>query len=149
MENVDENIKTMNKKLAKIKHIRRLNKKKMETLENYLKNIENNYKALKPLKIQSSLGGVKIPKIHKFFEENNYNNEFIKNINDVDLGDDYDDEDTYDQNKAEINYTKKKSGSDKNTFHIKDEYHNNYLKNKNKRNDENFLRTSSIRANSK
>ena len=70
-------------KEKKYKHICKLNKKKVKVFENYAKNIENNYKALKPLKIQSSLGGVKIPKIQKFFEnENNFD------IDNIDLGDD-------------------------------------------------------------
>ena len=52
----------------------------MNVFENYAKNIENNYKVLKPLKVQSSLGGVKVPKIQNFFMNGfNGNNKNLKN----------------------------------------------------------------------
>ena len=59
----------------------------MNVFENYAKNIENNYKVLKPLKVQSSLGGVKIPKIQNFFM-NGLNNKNENVFEDIDLGDD-------------------------------------------------------------
>ena len=59
----------------------------MNVFENYAKNIENNYKVLKPLKVQSSLGGVKIPKIQNFFM-NGFNNKNENAFEDIDLGDD-------------------------------------------------------------
>ena len=80
-QNVEENIKTMQKKVKKFKNKCKLNKKKMEAFENYAKNIENNYKVLKPLKIQSSLGGAKIPKILM----NGFKND--NQFDDIDLGD--------------------------------------------------------------
>jgi hypothetical protein len=80
-QNVEENIKTMQKKVKKFKNKCKLNKKKMEVFENYAKNIENNYKVLKPLKIQSSLGGAKIPKILM----NGFKND--NQFDDIDLGD--------------------------------------------------------------
>ena len=109
-QNIDENIKTMNKKVKKYKHICKLNKKKVKVFENYAKNIENNYKALKPLKIQSSLGGVKIPKIQKFFEnENNFD------IDNIDLGDDdsdnLDEDNDNDDNHNNIIYNETYSGN--------------------------------------
>ena len=58
----------------------------MNVFENYAKNIENNYKVLKPLKVQSSLGGVKIPKIQNFFM-NGLNNKNDNAFDDIDLGD--------------------------------------------------------------
>ena len=78
MQNMEENIKTMKKKIKKMKHICKLNKKKLKAFENHAKNMENNYKALKPLKIQSSLGGVKIPKIQNFFMNGSLRNKYLK-----------------------------------------------------------------------
>ena len=90
-QNVDENIKNMKKKVKKYKHMCKLNKKKVTVFENYAKNMENNYKALKPLKIQSSLSGVNIPKNQDFFRNGfNYTNINDDNFNDIDLGDDDD-----------------------------------------------------------
>ena len=90
-QNVDENIKNMKKKVKKYKHMCKLNKKKVTAFENYAKNMENNYKALKPLKIQSSLSGVNIPKNQDFFRNGfNYTNINDDNFNDIDLGDDDD-----------------------------------------------------------
>ena len=97
-QNVDENIKNMKKKIKKYKHMCKLNKKKMTAFENYAKNIESNYKALKPLKIQSSLSGVKIPKNQNFFMNSfNYNNINDDNFNDIDLGDDDDDIENFEE----------------------------------------------------
>ena len=86
-QNVDENIKSMKKRVNKYKYKCKLNKKKVNVFENYAKNIENNYKVLKPLKVQSSLGGVKIPKIQNFFM-NGFNNKNENAFEDIDLGDD-------------------------------------------------------------
>ena len=131
MENLDENIKAMKKKVKKMKHICKLNKKKLKAFENYAKNMENNYKALKPLKIQSSLGGVKIPKIQKFFENENDENCFVNGINDIDLGDEdtdpIDDEDMYDISKTETNAGTRISNSDKNNIIIKDKILDNFI----------------------
>ena len=97
-QNVDENIKNMMKKVKKYKHICKLNKKKMNAFENYAKNIENNYKALKPLKIQSSLSGVKIPKNQNFLRNGfNINNIDDNYFNDIDLGDDEDNNENYEE----------------------------------------------------
>ena len=86
-QNVDENIKNMKKRVNKYKYKCKLNKKKVNVFENYAKNIESNYKVLKPLKVQSSLGGVKIPKIQNFFM-NGFNNKNENAFEDIDLGDD-------------------------------------------------------------
>ena len=86
-QNVDENIKNMKKRVNKYKYKCKLNKKKVNVFENYAKNIESNYKILKPLKVQSSLGGVKIPKIQNFFM-NGFNNKNENAFEDIDLGDD-------------------------------------------------------------
>jgi len=131
-QNVDENIKNMKKKVKKYRHKCKLNKKKITVFENYAKNMENNYKALKPLKIQSSLGGVKIPKIQKFFVNGGgFNNNNI--LDDIDLGDD--DSDNLDEDETDINYNEtfncnKIFKSDKNNIFVNNNLHNKYLKTK-------------------
>ena len=131
MQNMDENIKTMKKKIKKLKHICKLNKKKLNAFENYAKNMENNYKALKPLKIQSSLGGVKIPKIQNFFKDGGDKNNFINGINDIDLGDDYidniEEDEIYDVSNTETNAGTRISISDKNNILINNKYVDNLL----------------------
>ena len=119
-QNVDENIKNMKKKVKKYKYKCKLNKKKMNVFENYAKNIENNYKVLKPLKVQSSLGGVKVPKIQNFFM-NGFIGNNKNNFDDIDLGDDDSDnleEDELDNNYCETFNSNKISISDKNNIDI-------------------------------
>ena len=127
MDNVDENIRTMKKKIKKIKHICKTNKKKVNAFEKYSKNMESNYKVLKPLKIQSSLGGAKIPKIQNFFHSGGGNHDMINEIDDIDLGDDDSDdlgeEDfEYNTNNTETNIKRKISISDKDNIHVKNKY---------------------------
>ena len=129
MDNLDENIRTMKKKINKIKHICKINKKKVNAFEKYAKNMESNYKALKPLKIQSSLGGAKIPKIQNFFHSGGDNHDMINEIDDIDLGDDDSDdlgeEDfEYNTNNTETNIKRKISISDKDNVHVKNKYSN-------------------------
>ncbi len=116
MQNVDENIRTMKKKIKKMKRACKLNKKKLTVFEKYSKNMENNYKALKPLKIQSSLNGVKIPKIQKFFEEGGNDNEIINEIDDNNLGDEFSDNLEDEEMRCDTNVTE---ASDKNNIEIK------------------------------
>ena len=120
-QNVDENIKNMKKKVKKYKYKCKLNKKKMNVFENYAKNIENNYKVLKPLKVQSSLGGVKVPKIQNFFM-NGFNGNNKNDFDDIDLGDDdsdnLEDEDLDNNNYCETFNSNKISISDKNNIQI-------------------------------
>jgi hypothetical protein len=128
-QNVEENIKTMQKKVKKFKNKCKLNKKKMEAFENYAKNIENNYKVLKPLKIQSSLGGAKIPKILM----NGFKND--NQFDDIDLGDN--DSDNLEEGESDtkndtFNFTKL---PDKN-------YIINHLDNKNFKQKDNDKKTS-------
>ena len=127
MDNVYENIRTMKKKIKKIKHICKTNKKKVNAFEKYAKNMESNYKVLKPLKIQSSLGGAKIPKIQNFFHSGGGNHDMINEIDDIDLGDDDSDdlgeEDfEYNTNNTETNIKRKISISDKDNIHVKNKY---------------------------
>ena len=162
MQNLDENIKTMKKKIKKLRHTCKINKKKLDVFEKHAKNMENNYKTLKPLKIQSSLNGVKIPKIQKFLDEDDgrEDNGIINELDDIDLGDedsDHLEEDMiYDMNNTEVNNEKKISISDKNNILIKNEYNNdNHLVNKQMNNKQkkskkiNHYNKSSNRANSK
>ena len=158
MQNLEENIKTMKKKIKKLRHICKINKKKLEVFEKYAKNIEENYKALKPLKVQSSLAGVKIPKIQKFFEEGDKNG----NINDLE-GIDFEDEDSdileneefHDVNNTEANTRKGFYFNDKNNLFIKSNYfdkiNNNdiHLEHKGTLKKRNHYNNNSIRANSK
>ena len=129
MDNLDENIRTMKKKIKKIKHICKTNKKKLNAFENYAKNMESNYKVLKPLKFQSSLGGAKIPKIQNFFHSGGGNHDMINEIDDIDLGDndsdDLGDEDIeYNTNNTETNIKRKISISDKDNVRVKNKYSN-------------------------
>ena len=156
MQNLDENIKNMKKKIKKLKHTCKVNKKKLIAFENYAKNMENNYKALKPLKIQSSLNGFKIPKLQKFYKESDDNSDIINGIDDIDLGDDYsdniDDEDSHDISNTEANTGKSISNSDKNNIHVNNRYMGNLINKKIKKK-ESITKLSkssaSARANSK
>ena len=136
MQNLDENIKTMKKKIKKLRHTCKINKKKLYVFEKHSKNMKNNYKALKPLKIQSSLNGVKISKIQNFLDEydSGRENGIINEIDDIDLGDedsDHLEEDMiYDMNNTEVNNEKKISISDKNNILIKNSYNDNHIVNK-------------------
>ena len=126
-DNLDENIRTMKKKIKKIKHICKTNRKKVKAFENYSKNMESDYKVLKQLKIQSSLGGAKIPKIQNFFHNGGGNHDMINEIDDIDLGDDDSDdlgeEDfEYNTNNTETNIKRKVSISDKDNIHAKNKY---------------------------
>ena len=161
MQNLDENIKTMKKKIKKLRHICKINKKKVMAFENYAKNMENNYKALKPLKIQSSLGGAKIPKIQNFYQ-NDYKSGNLNDIDDIDLGEEdsdiLEDDDIHDISNTETNAGTKISMSDKNNIFIKNNYleniiyknNNNNVKNKeNGKKRNSHCTKASIRANSK
>ena len=118
--------------------------------------MENNYKALKPLKVQSSLSGVKIPIIQKFYKEGFDKTNIINGIDDIDWGDDYsdniDDEDSHDISNTEANTGKSISNSDKNNIHVNNRYMCNLINKKIKKK-ESITKLSkscaSARANSK
>ena len=161
MQNLDENIKTMKKKIRKLRHICKINKKKVMAFENYAKNMENNYKALKPLKIHSSLGGAKIPKIQNFYQ-NGLNNGNLNDIDDINFGDEDSDiladDDIHDISNTETNAGTKISISDKNNLFIKNNYLENFIYKNNSNNvnnkengkkKNNHCTKASIRANSK
>ena len=120
-QNVDENIKNMKKKVKKYKYKCKLNKKKMHVFENYAKNIENHYKELKHLKVQSSLGGVKIPKIQNFFIKG-FNDKNNNAFDDIDLSNDdsdnLEDDELDNNNYNETFNSNKMTFSDKNNIQI-------------------------------
>ena len=65
--NPDENIKILKKKLKIIKRRCGLNQKKLETLQNFVKECENDYNRLKQMKVQMSVKDKKIIFMKKDF----------------------------------------------------------------------------------
>jgi len=101
MQNMDENIKLMKKKLKIIKRRCKINEEKCETIQNYTKECEENYKSLKNLKIQMSMQQEKVSFMKKEFftqhtkdvideeDELNYQKEMDDYLNDPELNDPY------------------------------------------------------------
>ena len=101
MQNVDENIKMMKKKLKIIKRRCKINEEKYESIKNYTKECEENYKYLKNLKIQMSMKQEKVNFMKKEFfiqhtkdvideqDELNYQKELDDYLNDPELNDPY------------------------------------------------------------
>ena len=101
MQNMDENIKMMKKKLKIIKRRCKINEEKCETIQNYTKECEENYKSLKNLKIQMSMQQEKVSFMKKEFftqhtkdvideeDELNYQKEMDDYLNDPELNDPY------------------------------------------------------------
>ena len=101
MQNLDENIKMMKKKLKIIKRRCKINEEKCETIQNYTKECEENYKSLKNLKIQMSMQQEKVSFMKKEFftqhtkdvideeDELNYQKEMDDYLNDPELNDPY------------------------------------------------------------
>ena len=97
--NPDENIKILKKKLKIIKRRCILNQKKLETLQNFVKECENDYNTLKSMKVQMSVKDKKIIFMKKDFfindkideeeDEYNYQKELDEYLNDPDLNDPY------------------------------------------------------------
>ena len=97
--NPDENIKILKKKLKIIKRRCGLNQKKLETLQNFVKECENDYNRLKQMKVQMSVKDKKIIFMKKDFfindkideeeDEYNYQKELDEYLNDPDLNDPY------------------------------------------------------------
>ena len=100
MQNIDENIKMMKKKLKIIKRRCKINEKKLETIQNFAKECENDYNRLKSIKVQMSMKE-KVDFMKKEFynqytkdvideeDELNYQKEIDDYINDPDLNDPY------------------------------------------------------------
>ena len=105
--NIDENIRLMKKRIKRLKKRIKINKEKLEVLIDFDKKVQEKYKVLKPLKVQSSLKDYNISFMKREFfnfrnkkndiiaevDEKNYENEEKKN-EDSDDGDvdDYSDE---------------------------------------------------------
>ena len=101
MQNMDENLKMMKKKLKIIKRRCKINEEKCETIQNYTKECEENYKSLKNLKIQMSMKQEKVSFMKKEFftqhtkdvideeDELNYQKEMDDYLNDPELNDPY------------------------------------------------------------
>jgi hypothetical protein len=101
MQNMDENIKLMKKKLKIIKRRCKKNEEKCEIIQNYTKECEENYKSLKNLKIQMSMQQEKVSFMKKEFftqhtkdvideeDELNYQKEMDDYLNDPELNDPY------------------------------------------------------------
>ena len=100
MQNIDENIKMMKKKLKIIKRRCKINEKKYETIQNFAKECENDYNRLKSIKVQMSMKE-KVDFMKKEFynqytkdvideeDELNYQKEIDDYMNDPDLNDPY------------------------------------------------------------
>jgi hypothetical protein len=100
MQNVDENIKMMKKKIKIIKRRCKINEKKYETIQNFAKECENDYNRLKAIKVQMSMKQ-KINFMKKEFynqhtkdvideeDELNYQKELDDYLNDPELNDPY------------------------------------------------------------
>ena len=100
MQNVDENIKMMKKKIKIIKRRCKINEKKYETIQNFAKECENDYNRLKAIKVQMSMKQ-KVNFMKKEFynqhtkdvideeDELNYQKELDDYLNDPELNDPY------------------------------------------------------------
>ena len=100
MQNVDENIKLMRKKLKIIKRRCKINEQKYETMKNFTKECENDYNRLKTMKLQMSVKQKVTFMKKEFFtqhtkdiideeDELNYQKEVDDYLNDPELNDPY------------------------------------------------------------
>ena len=100
MQNVDENIKLMRKKLKIIKRRCKINEEKYEALKNFIKECENDYNRLKSMKLQMSMKQKVTFMKKEFFnqhtkdiidekDELNYQKELDDYLNDPELNDPY------------------------------------------------------------
>ena len=100
MQNMDENIKLMKKKLKIIKRRCNINEQKCETIQKFTKECENDYNRLKAIKVQMSMKQ-KVDFMKKEFfkqhtkdiideeDELNYQKEMDDYLNDPELNDPY------------------------------------------------------------
>ena len=101
MQNVDENIKIMRKKLKILKRRSKINEQKLETIQNFAKECENDYNRLKSIKVQMSVKQEKVSFMKKEFynqhtkdvideeDELNYQKEMDDYLNDPELNEPY------------------------------------------------------------
>ena len=99
--NEDENIKIMKNKLKVIKRRCNLNQKKLITIQNFVKECENDYNRLKTMKVQMSVNEKEVTFMKKEFfkqhivdkideeDELNYQKELDEYLNDTELNDPY------------------------------------------------------------
>ena len=142
--NPDENIKIIKNKLKIIKRRCGLNQKKLETLQNFVKECENDYNRLKSMKVQMSVKDKKIIFMKKDLfindkideeDEYNYQKELDEYLNDPDLNDPYFEQFqnlqtdiTHRQIETENNIIRKISNSDMETKNIIAEKNKKYEK---------------------
>ena len=142
--NPDENIKIIKNKLKIIKRRCGLNQKKLETLQNFVKECENDYNRLKSMKVQMSVKDKKIIFMKKDLfindkideeDEYNYQKELNEYLNDPDLNDPYFEQFqnlqtdiTHRQIETENNIIRKISNSDMETKNIIAEKNKKYEK---------------------
>ena len=140
----DENIKIIKNKLKIIKRRCGLNQKKLETLQNFVKECENDYNRLKSMKVQMSVKDKKIIFMKKDLfindkideeDEYNYQKELDEYLNDPDLNDPYFEQFqnlqtdiTHRQIETENNIIRKISNSDMETKNIIAEKNKKYEK---------------------
>ncbi len=117
MQNVDENIKIMRKKLKILKRRCKINEQKYETIQNFAKECENDYNRLKAIKVQMSMKQEKVGFMRKEFfnqhtkdvideeDELNYQKEMDEYLNDPELNDPYFEQ--YQEIQTEITHRKK------------------------------------------
>ena len=105
-QNIDENIKTMKKKIKIMKKRIAINEEKLKALINFDKEVKEQYKVLKPIKVLSSLKDYNISFMKNEFytfrtnNNKNYKNDIIPEVdeknyatqanNPVEFGDEYD-----------------------------------------------------------
>ena len=101
MQNIDENIKAMQKKLKILKRKCKINEQKYETIQNFAKECENDYNRLKAIKVQMSMKQEKVTFMKKEFfnqhtkdiiheeDELNYQKEMDDYLNDPELNEPY------------------------------------------------------------
>ena len=82
-QNIDENIKTMKKKIKIMKKRISINEDKLRALINFDKEVKEQYKVLKPIKVLSSLKDFNISFMKKEFYTFRTNNKNKKNDNDI------------------------------------------------------------------
>ena len=117
MQNVDENIKIMRKKLKILKRRCKINEQKYEAIQNFAKECENDYNRLKAMKVQMSMKQEKVGFMRKEFfnqhtkdvideeDELNYQKEMDEYLNDPELNDPYFEQ--YQEIQTEITHRKK------------------------------------------
>ena len=104
VNNIDGRIGNIKKKIKKLKKKRELNEKKCEAMRNYINELKNNYKLLRPLKIKSTVEGGDIEfKIQNLINKNDKNikkKELKQSVIEEEglVGSDYSDEDQYEDN---------------------------------------------------